>query len=242
MKKQVTGEDADLEKAGCILNRVIEVATASRGGSETRETLKDLKKNENTAGIDGSKGENQREQGQRQIEHDRDDAGDGDDENKLQMTNVTGGDITKYRALVARISYLSQDPTRSQVCAATQVCCAMASPPVSDLERVKRIGMYFLEKPRAECLFRWQQTGQLEAHSDAGGVRKCGPRSSRWCPCPLSELYAAVKTASEGLGIQSVAKDLGIACGLNLHLDATATMGLANRKGLGTSTCRACGY
>ena len=30
-----------------------------------------------------------------------------------------------------------------------------------------------------------------------------------------SELYAAVKTASEGLGIQSVAKDLGISCGLH---------------------------
>ena len=28
-----------------------------------------------------------------------------------------------------------------------------------------------------------------------------------------SELHAAVKTGSEGLGIQSVAKDLGIACG-----------------------------
>ena len=35
-----------------------------------------------------------------------------------------------------------------------------------------------------------------------------------------SELYAAVKTASERFGIQSVAKDLGISCGLNLHLDA----------------------
>ena len=39
-----------------------------------------------------------------------------------------------------------------------------------------------------------------------------------------SELYAAVKAASEGLGIQSVAKDLGISSGLNLHLDASATM------------------
>ena len=48
-----------------------------------------------------------------------------------------------------------------------------------------------------------------------------------------SELYAAVKTASEGLGVQSVAKDLGILCGLNLHLDASATMGLVNRRGLG---------
>ena len=48
-----------------------------------------------------------------------------------------------------------------------------------------------------------------------------------------SELYAAVKTASEGLGVQSVAKDLGMLCGLNLHLDASATMGLVNRRGLG---------
>ena len=48
-----------------------------------------------------------------------------------------------------------------------------------------------------------------------------------------NELYAAVKTASEGLGIQSVAKDQGIPCGLNLHLDASATMCFVNRKGLG---------
>ena len=30
-----------------------------------------------------------------------------------------------------------------------------------------------------------------------------------------------------------MAKDQGIACGLNLHLDATATMCLVNRRGLG---------
>ena len=48
-----------------------------------------------------------------------------------------------------------------------------------------------------------------------------------------SELYAAVKTASEGLGIQSVARELGICCRLNLHLDASATICLVNRRGLG---------
>ena len=48
-----------------------------------------------------------------------------------------------------------------------------------------------------------------------------------------SELYAAVKTASEWLGIQSVARDLGISCRLNLHLDASATVCLVNRRGLG---------
>ena len=48
-----------------------------------------------------------------------------------------------------------------------------------------------------------------------------------------SELYDAVKTASEGLGIQSVAKDLGMTCRLNLNLDASATLSLVNRRGLG---------
>ena len=35
-----------------------------------------------------------------------------------------------------------------------------------------------------------------------------------------SEPYAASKTASEGLGIQSLARDLVIVCKLNLYLDA----------------------
>ena len=48
-----------------------------------------------------------------------------------------------------------------------------------------------------------------------------------------SELYAAGTTASVGLGSQSVAKDLGTGCGLNQHPDASATMCLVNRRGLG---------
>ena len=46
-----------------------------------------------------------------------------------------------------------------------------------------------------------------------------------------SELYAAAKTASEGLGIQSVPGEGP--CKLNLHLDASATVCLVNRRGLG---------
>ena len=48
------------------------------------------------------------------------------------------------------------------------------------------------------CLKVWTQKQQVVSLSSAE-----------------SELYAAVWTASEGLGIQSVAKDLGISCGLN---------------------------
>ena len=54
-----------------------------------------------------------------------------------------------------------------------------------------------------------------------------------------SELYAAVRAASEGLGRQSVAKDLGIECRLTLHLDASAAEDWARRN---TPTCSTCGY
>ena len=69
---------------------------------------------------------------------------------------------------------------------------------------------------RSHCLKLWTKKQQVVALSSAE-----------------SELYAAVKTASEGLGIQSLARDLGISCRLNLHLDASATMCLVNRRGLG---------
>ena len=131
----------------------------------------------------------------------------------------------------------------------------MAKPSVRDMERVKRIGRYLAGKPRAKCWFRWQQSGELEAYSDAdwggdkatrrsvsaGVIMRGGQCLKVWTKkqqvvslsSAESKLYAAVKTASEGLGIQSLAKDLGISCGLNLHLDASATMCLVNRRELG---------
>ena len=88
------------------------------------------------------------------------------DDDAIDSQALTGGDVTRYRALVTRISYLSQDRPDLKF-AAMQVCCAMANPTVRDLERVKRIGRYFAGRPRAKCWFRWQQSGELEAYSDA---------------------------------------------------------------------------
>ena len=79
---------------------------------------------------------------------------------------VTNGDITRFIVLVARVSYLSQDRPDLKF-ASMQVCCAMAKPTMRDMERVKRVGRYLVGKPRARCWFRWQQSGELEAYSDA---------------------------------------------------------------------------
>ena len=66
------------------------------------------------------------------------------------------------------------------------------------------------------CLKVWTKKQQVVSLSTAEG-----------------ELHAAVKTASEGLWIQSLTKDLGIVCKQNLHLDASATVCLVDRRGLG---------
>ena len=98
------------------------------------------------------------------------DAKEGDDRDRPRMADdddndsqaLTGGDITWCRALVARISYLSQD--RPDL----KFASVRAKRSVCDMERVKRIGRYLAGKPRAKCWFRWQQSGELEAYSDAG--------------------------------------------------------------------------
>ena len=77
-----------------------------------------------------------------------------DDANDSQA--LTDGDITRYRALVARISYLSQDRPDLKL-ASMRVCCAMAKPSMRDMECAKRIGRYFVGKPRA--------TGPLDGRS-----------------------------------------------------------------------------
>ena len=167
-------------------------------------------------------------------------AGDANDSQAIT------GDITKYRALVTRIS-LSQDRPDLKF-ASIQVCYAMASPSV----------LTWSEQRRFWEILRWEnreQSAELDAYSDADW---CGDRITRrsvsagaimtgghclnvWTMqqqvVSLStaerELYAAVKTASEGLGILSLAKDLEVVCGLNLHLDASATLCLVSHWGLG---------
>ena len=48
-----------------------------------------------------------------------------------------------------------------------------------------------------------------------------------------AELYAANHGAAQGLGCQSFLGDVGIGTSLNVWIDAKATMGIINRRGLG---------
>ena len=278
IEEQVIGEDPVLEKSGRILNRVIKWnhngITIEADQRHVREILKGLELEQANCSatprgverIDEGKGESRCRQEEIQAGHEWDNANNGDDRDRPQMADdddsdsqaFTNGDITRYRALMARISYLSQDPPHLKF-VSMQVCCAMAKPSVREMERVMRIGRYFAGKPRAKCWFRWQQSVELEAYLDADWrgdkatrrlvsariimshherrtlASRYGPRNSKWYRSrpPRASCTPQSKTAPEGLGIQSVAKDLEISCGLNLHSDASATMCLVNRGGLG---------
>ena len=48
-----------------------------------------------------------------------------------------------------------------------------------------------------------------------------------------AELFGGVKTACDTLGIASLLKDLGQEVKLRMHMDASAALGIAQRRGVG---------
>jgi chemotaxis response regulator CheB len=48
-----------------------------------------------------------------------------------------------------------------------------------------------------------------------------------------AEYYSMVKGGSMGLGIQAMARDLGVSISVNVKTDASAAKGIASRRGLG---------
>ena len=112
---------------------------------------------------------------------------------------LTGGDITKYRAFVTRISYVSLERPDLKF-ASMQESGAMANPPVLDVS----VGRYLAKNSRAKCWFRCHQSGELETCSDvdwegdkatrrsvsAGAIMSGGhclkvwTKNSKGCRCP----------------------------------------------------------
>ena len=104
------------------------------------------------------KGEHRRRQGQTWTEHERDDIDNRDNRDRLQVADddndspaLAGGSTTRYRALAARISCLSQDRPDLKF-ASIRACCAMAKPSMRDMECVVRIGRILRRQARSEVL------------------------------------------------------------------------------------------
>ena len=160
-----------------------------------------------------------------------------------------------YRAIVARANYLA--PDRPDIAfAVNELARSMSSPTRGDWERLKRLARYLKGRPRVVKRFRWQgSTGTLSIYTDAdwagcndtrksttGGCITLGKHTLKgWSKTQSlvalssgeSELYATLKAAAETLGMLSLLKDLGWQATGEIWGDASAALGIINRRGLG---------
>ena len=134
----------------------------------------------------------------------------------------------------------------------------MARPTEADWKRLEHVARYIMGRPRMKATYAWGQADTvLKAYSDSdwagdrrdrrstsGGVVMLGGHCLKhWSKIQgvtaqssgEAELYAAVRAASDAIGIQSQAADLGIIVDIELNVDAKAAMGMMNREGLGTT-------
>ena len=156
---------------------------------------------------------------------------------------------------MARANYLAQD--RLDIAFATkELSRGMSSPKLSDWNQLKKLGRYLIQHPRAVLPFNYQaDPGCITGTSDtdwagcrktrkstSGGIISFGRHilksySNTQALITLSsgeaEFYGLVKAGSVCIGIKSMLRDLGITSGIELHIDASAAKGIAQRIGLG---------
>ena len=178
-----------------------------------------------------------------------------DAEEREASPPLEAAEATKYRALAARLNYLSLDrPDLQHAAKETSKC--MSSPRQGDWTKLKRVARYLMGAPRLVQEFKWQAKGQMvRAHTDSdwagdkvsrkstsGGVVSYGDHMIKtWASTQQvvalssgeAELYALVKGASQAVGIMSMMMDYGIKAEGIVHTDATAAIGIAHRVGLG---------
>ena len=117
------------------------------------------RKNEGDARSDESAEENRRRQGQTQTKHEWDGLSGDDKDRRWQVT--THSQTSLSTELSSHESATCHKTGPDLKIASMQVCCAMASSSVRDMERVKRIGRYLTGELTAVCLFLWQQKSEL---------------------------------------------------------------------------------
>ena len=162
---------------------------------------------------------------------------------------------TRYRGLAARANFLAADRVDIQY-AVKEACRRMSRPTRKDWEKLTRIAQYLLGKPRMVINFPCEGTSDeitVSTDTDWAGCRRTRRSTTGGCveyggalikswsttqaTIALSsgeaELYGIVKGSAEGLGMQSLLRDLGVDVNLRVKADASAALGVVNRVGLG---------
>ena len=124
------------------------------------------------------------------------------------------------------------------------------------MRKLRRLGKYFIGRPRLVMKFRWQEWPSTittftdsdwagcvaTAKSTSGGALCIGEHVIRtYCKqqkvvalsSAEAELYAMVAASAETLGLQAYARDLGMEMQCELFCDSAAALGIAQRAGIG---------
>jgi hypothetical protein len=159
-----------------------------------------------------------------------------------------------FRSFAARANYLALDrPDLSQ--ATKELCRRMSAPRAADLQALARVARYLVGAPRVVYEYPWQRRPVLQAFTDSdfagcvatrrstsGGAALLGAHLLKhWASTQKkitlssgeAELGAVVRGFSEVLGLQSVARDLGVELSPEVHADSSAAIGICNRSGIG---------
>jgi hypothetical protein len=164
------------------------------------------------------------------------------------------GEARPFRLHVARANFLTQDRVDIAY-ACKEICFEMAKPTEAGWSKLKRVVRYLVDQPRVLYMHRWQVRGALTVYVDtdwagcyttrrstSGGAAVLGNHLVKhWSitqpTIALSsgeaELGGIVKGATQGLGMQSVARDLGLEVKLKILTDSTAAQAMVDRKGIG---------
>ena len=145
---------------------------------------------------------------------------------------------TAFRGSAARSNYLSADRIDCQY-ACREVCRSMSSPTEQSWKALKRLSRYLCGAPRLFYTYRKQEINAIDVYFDtdwagcvktresaSGGAVMHGRHAVKhWSSTEPSvalssgyvEFYCVVRGAGQGLGYQSLIKDLGLslpyACG-----------------------------
>ena len=167
----------------------------------------------------------------------------------------TPQNATLFRALSARANCLSQDRADIAFCS-KELCREFAVPTVHSYERPKRMVRYLCGIPRLVYHYPWQSLPKhmnVPVDTDFAGcaatrrstsgaaVMLGGHCVKHWASTHTvvslssgeAELHGISKGGTNAIGVQAVARDLGIHLDIVLHTDASATLGIVRRRGLG---------
>ena len=180
-----------------------------------------------------------------------------DDDDKPEAGDedlLTGADVTLFRGLAARCSYLSMDRADIQF-GAKEICREMSKPNRGSLRRLTRLARYLISRPRLVLNFRYQDWPSklvINVDADWAGCRRTRKSTSggsaKWGRHVIktwsktqnrvakssaeTELYGCIRGSCEGMGLQSLFRDFGTKVDILVLLDANAARGIIERKGL----------